>query len=76
MARRWDVYVSWDDPTSRVRVTTRCYGEGTAAALAEEKRRLGFDNVQIFGRPAARRKERVSVSHSSLQFHQWCRNGH
>jgi hypothetical protein len=71
MPRRWDVYVSYQDPISKVAVTVRCYGEGTAAAIAAEKRRMGFDKVKIFGRPVARRKEQKSVSYSRILGHEW-----
>lgn len=76
MSRRWDEYVQYEDPVSRVMVTVRCYGPGTAAALADQKRKMGFDKVRIFGRPASRRKERLSVSHSSIQCHEWSSSFH
>lgn len=76
MARRWDEYVQYDDPVSRVRVTIRCYGPGTAAAIAAQKRQMGFDNVKIFGRPATRRKDPNSVSHGCILSHQWSSRFH
>lgn len=66
MSRRWDEYVTYEDPVSKVQVTVRCYGPGTAAAIADQKRKLGFDRVQIWGRSSTRRKERISVSHSRI----------
>lgn len=76
MARRWDEYVQYEDPVSKVQVTIRCWGPGTAAAIAADKRKLGFDNVKIFGRPASRKKERISVSHGSILCHEWSRSVH
>lgn len=74
MSRRWDEYVEYEDPLCKVMVRVRCYGPGTANAIADQKRRMGFSKVRIIGRPASRRKERISVSHSGIQFHQWSRN--
>lgn len=76
MARRWDEYVEYEDPLCKVLVRVRCYGPGTAAAIADDKRRMGFDKVRIIGRPATRRKDRISVSHSSILRHQWSRGVH
>jgi hypothetical protein len=76
VARRWDEYVEYEDPLCKVLVRVRCYGPGTAAAIAEQKRAMGFDKVRIIGRPATRRKERISVSHSRIQLHEWSRRGY
>ena len=76
MSRRWDEYVSYEDPVSKVRVIVRCYGPGTAAAVAAEKRKLGFDNVQIIGRPATRKKEQRSVTYGRIHGHQWSSRFH
>lgn len=76
MSRRWDEYVQYEDPIAKVMVVVRCYGPGTAAAIAQQKIDMGFHNVKIIGRPASRKKERISVSHSSIQLHQWSRRGY
>lgn len=71
MSRRWDEYVEYEDPLCKVMVRTRCYGPGTANAIADQKRRMGFDKVRIIGRPASRRKVRISVTYSSILRHVW-----
>lgn len=71
MARRWDEYVVFRDRASGVVGSIRCYGEGTATAIAKMKRDQGFDNVRIIGRPASRRKEPHSVSHGRLPVSLW-----
>jgi len=76
MSRRWDEYVEYECPVSRVMVRVRCYGPGTANEIAEQKRNLGFHKVRIIGRPAQRKKESRSVSYSSIQFHQRSRSGY
>lgn len=74
MARRWDEYVEYEHGGVVVRV--RCYGPGTANAIADQKRKMGFDNVRILGRPAPRRKDQQSVSYRGIQLHVWSRSGY
>lgn len=57
----WDHYVEYFDPRSGIGCRERVLGMGTALALAEIKRQLGFVRVQIIHRRFTRKKERRSL---------------
>lgn len=65
-SRRWDEYVISVNPNTGLPESIRCYGPGTAEAIAQSKRNQGYDKVQIEGVRADRKKESQSVHHGRL----------